>query len=544
MFYSNKCNIEMKQMEDYMWGNKELKTQAKKALKRNYWKIITACLIVAFLTGTSTVFFNNNSIDLETANILKKIPNANILNETIELLSKAGSSIKDFITNSTTNGILYTVFNNITKYESLVFGFLNSINQIIFNDISKGIIILVGLLIVLLYVFLIGNILKVGESRFCLENNNYPNTPVTRFLFIFRIKKAKNVAKIMFFKSLYLSLWSLTIVGGIIKFYSYRMIPYILAENPAISKKEAFFLSSKMMKGNKFKVFLLDLSFVLWEIASFMTFGILGILFVNPYRKMTLAGLYIKLREEVINSKIMHYQKLNDTYLYKIPIENYDKEEGIYPVELFTIKEDLNRTWITIDYNKDYSIQTVIFLFFAYSAAGWIWEIFLNLLNYGTIVNKGVMLGPWLPIYGSGGVLMLVLFKKWRDKPIIIFFLCALIATLIEYGTGWYLETFKGFRWWDYSGYILNINGYISLENSIGFGMSGFITIYFVAPILDNLFKKISIKSQTILCILLASLFLIDFIHSIDNPNKGNGITVPAEPKQLQLDDIIYNSSK
>ena len=75
------------------------------------------------------------------------------------------------------------------------------------------------------------------------------------------------------------------------------MIPYILAENPKIKRKEAFEISKKMMKGNKWKTFILDISFFGWYFLSILTFGILGILYVNPYNAATIAELYIELKK-------------------------------------------------------------------------------------------------------------------------------------------------------------------------------------------------------------------------------------------------------
>ena len=95
------------------------------------------------------------------------------------------------------------------------------------------------------------------------------------------------------------------------------MIPYILAENPKVQRKQAFKLSKRMMKGNKWNTFVLDLSFILWEIASLCTFGLLNILYVNPYNSATLAELYITLREKVVKEKEEDFEVLNDVDLNK-----------------------------------------------------------------------------------------------------------------------------------------------------------------------------------------------------------------------------------
>ena len=103
----------------------------------------------------------------------------------------------------------------------------------------------------------------------------------------------KNIVKTMFLKDLYISLWSLLfIVPGIVKSYEYRLVDYIISENPEMSTDEALKLSASLMKGNKWKTFVLDLSFIGWDILSAATWGILGVFYVDPYKKSTDAALY------------------------------------------------------------------------------------------------------------------------------------------------------------------------------------------------------------------------------------------------------------
>jgi len=114
----------------------------------------------------------------------------------------------------------------------------------------------------------------------------------------------------MLLRNIYNALWYLTIVGGIIKTYEYRMIPYILAQNPKIKRKQAFQLSKQMMKGNKWKTFLLDLSFFGWNLLSVLTCGILSILYVNPYNVATITELYKTLEKQAIHEKYEYYESL------------------------------------------------------------------------------------------------------------------------------------------------------------------------------------------------------------------------------------------
>jgi hypothetical protein len=135
------------------------------------------------------------------------------------------------------------------------------------------------------------NPLEVGCNRFFVRNL-HEKAQVGNVGFAFDTYYLNNV-KILFFRDLYLVLWTLLfIIPGIVKAYEYRMIPYILAENPHMSKKEVFAASKSMMMGNKWKAFVLDLSFLGWHILSVFTVGILEVFYVAPYMYATNAALY------------------------------------------------------------------------------------------------------------------------------------------------------------------------------------------------------------------------------------------------------------
>ena len=108
----------------------------------------------------------------------------------------------------------------------------------------------------------------------------------------------------MFFRSLYQFLWNFTVIGGIYKHYEYWMIPYILAENPRISKKNAFFLSRQLSNHNKKKLLLLDLSFLGWKMLSLLSLGLVDFLYVNPYMATCKAELYLTLRRNYVLSRL------------------------------------------------------------------------------------------------------------------------------------------------------------------------------------------------------------------------------------------------
>ena len=102
-----------------------------------------------------------------------------------------------------------------------------------------------------------------------------------------------NVVLVVLMHDLAVLLWSLLlIIPGWVKAYALRMVVYELADNPAISWREAFDISERVMQGQKWDSFVLDLSFILWWLLSGLTCGFLDVFFVVPYFGLTSAGLY------------------------------------------------------------------------------------------------------------------------------------------------------------------------------------------------------------------------------------------------------------
>lgn len=122
-----------------------------------------------------------------------------------------------------------------------------------------------------------------------------------------------SVVGTMLLKDVFIFLWTLLlIIPGIIKSYAYRMVPYILADNPEIGAARAIELSNAMTKGEKFNIFVLELSFIGWYLLGLLALGI-GILFVMPYDNATHAELYLHLRDEAIHNGLTDYKELNLT---------------------------------------------------------------------------------------------------------------------------------------------------------------------------------------------------------------------------------------
>lgn len=174
---------------------------------------------------------------------------------------------------------------------------------------------------------------------------------------------------------------------------------------------------------------------------------------------------------------------------------------------------------------REYSVTSLILMFFTFSGVGWLWEVLLHLYMDRMFINRGVLTGPWLPIYGTGCVMILILLKKWRTRPLATFGMTVLICGVMEYFTSCALESLFGVRWWNYSDMLFQIQGRVCLAGLMIFGAGGLAVIYAAAPRLDDLFQKMEARYRTMLCSILTVFFLLDLIRSLLAPNMGFGIT-------------------
>ena len=269
-----------------MWTRAELKSKAKFSFKRNYWKSVLISLILALLVGGGG---SGSSISSAVSN---------------NLIGSSDSSVTDDYSNDDSSLYDGNDFYDDT-YDGNVEDDIDDLNSMADNTagmMAIGIFLMVFIIVfvvlmavvILLDVFIF-NPLEVGCKKYYLRNLNEP-AQVGNIGYAFD-NDYKNITKTMFFRDLFTVLWTLLfIIPGIVKSYEYQMIPYLLADNPQMTKEQAFEESKRMMQGQKWKAFVLDLSFIGWNILSALTLGILGIFYVQPYMDATHAALYEALR--------------------------------------------------------------------------------------------------------------------------------------------------------------------------------------------------------------------------------------------------------
>lgn len=261
------------------WNRGELKGRSKAVLRMHYWRVV-------FMTVLLSLFIGSGSI---VSGALQPILNEIRLDSEIFPDRERSVSIHN-VDGAAVSGI--TGLGDQVLTGKYYYGGVAFFAIVVVAAIVLSFIVAVSAVAVEIFVV---NPLYVGIMRFYVRS--FDTKPQYKEFFYAFENNYKNVTGIMFLRDLYTILWALLlIVPGIVKSYEYYMVPYLVAENPAIEAKDAFAYSRMMMKGQKWKTFVLDLSFLGWRILSAMTFGVLGIFFVEPYSRLTSAALYRRLR--------------------------------------------------------------------------------------------------------------------------------------------------------------------------------------------------------------------------------------------------------
>lgn len=191
----------------------------------------------------------------------------------------------------------------------------------------------------------------------------------------------------------------------------------------------------------------------------------------------------------------------------------------------------MNDNWIIpknsrlYDKTTGFSFFYYVILFLFFSFIGWVWEVILCLFTMQSFVNRGILMGPWLPIYGAGGLLFYFLLYRLKQHPIWIFLLATAICSVLEYFVSWFLEKMWNIRWWDYSDAFLNLDGRICFWCSIGFGAAALLVIYVFIPFWEKLYEKIPSRCRKLIGTVLLLLFIADAAYAAIAPNIGTGIT-------------------
>ena len=233
------------------WSRQRLKEMAKVALHGSYWKSVFASLIVTLVLGVS---LGSRSI--------------------IHYRFEAGSSPQAVLANGMKLPAIFLL--------------------VAFIFAAAGVAVFIALSILVFWPAEVGCRAYFDEALYAPADLRVIGKGFG--------PEYMNVMKIQLKRYIYTFLWSLLlIVPGIMKFYEYSMIPYLLAENPGMDEKECFRTSKAMMNGEKWEAFLLDLSFIGWMLLGTVTAGLVWYFYAGPYYELTWAGLFGALKVKMSN---------------------------------------------------------------------------------------------------------------------------------------------------------------------------------------------------------------------------------------------------
>lgn len=269
-----------------MWTRKELKQRAKDALGRNYWKIILVTLLSIMINGSLSSSASTGSS--QSSVVITRSADAQIeYADGVESITENMPQTREGIV----NGVMETLAESMQEMSDV---------QIIVYGVTIAVVILLVVLIVwaVIYAFVafLANPFSVGVCRFMAKSVE-DKAEVKEVAYGFD-HSYKNIVKTMFQTDLRVFGWAcLFIIPGIYKKYQYRMVPYILSKQPDMPYKDVLCLSRDMMQGEKWRTFVLDLSFIPWHLLGIITCGMVEFFYVSPYVYLTEAALYCRLSE-------------------------------------------------------------------------------------------------------------------------------------------------------------------------------------------------------------------------------------------------------
>ncbi len=201
----------------------------------------------------------------------------------------------------------------------------------------------------------------------------------------------------------------------------------------------------------------------------------------------------------------------------------------------------------------EYAVDLVL-LFFAYSFLGWCIEVTLKYFQFHRFINRGFLTGPWLPIYGSGAVLITLAVNGLAPLESSVgttFALSFVLCGTVEYGTSYVMEKRFHARWWDYSQKPMNLHGRVWIGNLILFGLGGVLIIEVLDPLFLGLIGSLSLLRRQILAGVLGSVFLADYIMShfvlklvktgVESSEADNTEEISREIRLLLRDRSVFH---
>lgn len=186
---------------------------------------------------------------------------------------------------------------------------------------------------------------------------------------------------------------------------------------------------------------------------------------------------------------------------------------------------------------NSYSFIEWLAFFYIYCFLGWIIESTIVSFSQKRLVNRGFLKGPVLPIYGSGAVIILFFCLPFKSNIFLVYFVGLTSATILEYFTGWLMETVLKMRYWDYTNDKFNYKGRICLKSSLFWGVLSIVMTFVVHSFVEKLIPYVN--NIYIITIAISIFFICDFSFSLLNVISLNKILFFLSDKKAEMDSLI-----
>ena len=212
-----------------------------------------------------------------------------------------------------------------------------------------------------------------------------------------------------------------------------------------------------------------------------------------------------------------------------------------------TMTETL-RTLFALDKNIELFVQhlpQMVIIFALISFGGWVYETIYCSVVEGEFTKRGFLFGPTCPIYGIGAIAEWLVLGQ-ISNPIIVFIIGAVLATVIEYSTGLFLERRFKKKWWDYSMFKFNLHGRICPQASAVFGAFSVTSVFVLVPTMLDVLMIFSKHTVSVVAFIVVTLYFLDTVASLlwNGPTTHHKVEAAAQDASMKVEEAAQNASQ
>lgn len=206
------------------------------------------------------------------------------------------------------------------------------------------------------------------------------------------------------------------------------------------------------------------------------------------------------------------------------------------------------RTLFALDKNIELFVlhlPQMVIIFALISFGGWVYETIYCSVVEGEFTKRGFLFGPTCPIYGIGAIAEWLVLGQ-ISNPIIVFIIGAVLATVIEYSTGLFLERRFKKKWWDYSMFKFNLHGRICPQASAVFGAFSVTSVFVLVPTMLDVLMIFSKHTVSVVAFIVVTLYFLDTVASLlwNGPTTHHKVEAAAQDASMKVEEAAQNASQ